>query len=357
MRVLLAGGGSGGSATPILAVAQEIRARVPSVELLYIGTRAGPEAALAAEEGIPYAAVAAGKLRRYWDRQNVTDVFRVVRGVGESLRLVARFRPDVAFGAGGFASVPPLVAAGLLRVPVLIHQQDVIPGLANRLLIPFARRITVTFSQTLRAFPARRTALRGNPVRRRILEADPSAAYGRLGLLPDVPLVLATGGGTGALSLNRLVAEAAPGLVAYCQVLHLTGRGRGFPVPDLGPRYQQRALLVEEMPHALAAATVVVTRAGLGTLSELAALEKPAVVVPIPRSHQGANARLFARAGAVLAFEQDDLSAELLAATVRDLLADEPRRRALGRAIGAMMPRDAAERIAEDVIALARRRR
>src|SRR5262245_14027401 len=122
MRILLAGGGSGGSATPILAVAGELRRLVPDVELLYVGTRDGPEAELAADEGIPYVGVAAGKLRRYWDRQNITDVGRVLGGVWESLRHVRRFRPDVACGAGGFASVPPLAAAGLSRVPVLIHQ-------------------------------------------------------------------------------------------------------------------------------------------------------------------------------------------------------------------------------------------
>jgi UDP-N-acetylglucosamine--N-acetylmuramyl-(pentapeptide) pyrophosphoryl-undecaprenol N-acetylglucosamine transferase len=147
MRILLAGGGSGGSATPILAVASELRARRPDVELLYVGTHGGPEAALTASEGIPYVGVATGKLRRYWDAQNLTDVGRVIQGVGQSLRLVRRFKPDVACGAGGFASVPPLLAAGVCRVPVHIHQQDAVPGLANKLLVPVARQITVALPQ------------------------------------------------------------------------------------------------------------------------------------------------------------------------------------------------------------------
>ena len=233
MRVLLAGGGSGGSATPILAVASELRALVPDVELLYVGTHGGPEAELAAEERIPYIGVATGKLRRYWDFQNVTDVGRIVRGVGESLGHVRRFRPDVACGAGGFASVPPLAAAGLCRVPVLIHQQDVVPGLANRLLVPFARRVTVALPETVRAFPRGRTVVRGNPVRAGVLAGSAANGFRRLGLDPTVPLVLVTGGGTGALDLNRIVASAAPRLVQLAQVLHLTGRGRG--VADGGP--------------------------------------------------------------------------------------------------------------------------
>jgi UDP-N-acetylglucosamine--N-acetylmuramyl-(pentapeptide) pyrophosphoryl-undecaprenol N-acetylglucosamine transferase len=353
MRILLAGGGSGGSATPILAVATEIRSRAPDVELLYVGTHGGPEAVLAAEESIPYVGVSTGKLRRYWDTQNLTDVVNVVRGVGQSLRHVRRFKPDVACGAGGFASVPPLAAAGLSRVPVLIHQQDVVPGLANKLLVPFARRITVAMPETVRAFPATRTTLRGNPVRRRILGGDAAAGFSRLGLDPAVPLVLVTGGGTGALGLNRIVAAAAERLVRMCQILHLTGRGRGVDTADLGPRYQQREFLVDEMPDVFAAASVVVSRAGMGTLSELAVLGKPTLIVPMPASHQEANARAFARVGGALAFDQRLLTPELLVTTIVDLLNDDQRRDELGTAIKRTMTRDAAGRIAEDVLALA----
>ena len=356
MRILLAGGGSGGSATPILAVAAELRARFPDVELLYIGTHGGPEADLAAEEGIPYVGIATGKLRRYWDTQNLTDVARVVRGVGESLTHVRRFKPNVACGAGGFASVPPLAAAGLSRVPVLIHQQDAVPGLANRLLVPFARRITVALPETVPAFPAGRTVLRGNPVRRRILNGDAARGFNQLGFDASVPLVLVTGGGTGALGLNRIVAAAAERLVQHAQVLHLSGRGRGVETAELGSRYQQREFLVEEMPDALAAAAVIVTRAGMGTLSELAVLGKPTLIVPMPGSHQEANARAFARDGGALVFDQNDLSPELLAATIRDLLDNSARRDALGAAIHRAMPLDAAARIAEDVLSLARTR-
>ncbi|HZO24803.1 MAG TPA: UDP-N-acetylglucosamine--N-acetylmuramyl-(pentapeptide) pyrophosphoryl-undecaprenol N-acetylglucosamine transferase [Chloroflexota bacterium] len=352
MRILLAGGGSGGSATPILAVASELRARVPDVELLYVGTHGGPEADLAAEARIPYVGVATGKLRRYWDSQNITDAGRVVRGIGESLMHVRRFKPDVACGAGGFASVPPLAAAGLSRVPVLIHQQDVIPGLANRLLVPFARRITVALPDTVKAFPRGRTVVRGNPVRRRVTEGRAAEGFKRLGLDPAVPLVLVTGGGTGALGLNRIVAAAAADLVQRAQVVHLTGRGRGVETGDHGPRYQQHEFLVEEMPDLLAAASVVVSRAGMGTLSELAALGKASIVVPMPGSHQEANARAFARGGGTLVFNQETLSPMLLASTVRDLLDDAPRREALGAAIRQVMPLDAASRIADEVISL-----
>jgi UDP-N-acetylglucosamine--N-acetylmuramyl-(pentapeptide) pyrophosphoryl-undecaprenol N-acetylglucosamine transferase len=356
LRVLLAGGGSGGSATPLLAVADELRRRRPGTTLFYVGTRDGPEASLAAEETIPYAGVAAGKLRRYWSRDNLVDVFRVGAGIAESLNHVRRFRPSVAFGAGGFASVPPLFAASVLRVPVLIHQQDVVPGLANRLLVPFARWISVSLPETVPHFPAARTRLRGNPVRARIIQAEPARAFELLRLDPAVPVVLVTGGGTGALGLNRIVAAAAPKLVGFCQVLHLTGRGRAVPVDDLGPRYVQYQLLVGEMPYALAAATVVVSRAGLATISELSALRKPSIIVPMPASHQEANARALTERAAALVLGELTLSPEALIDTLRGLLASEGQRQALGTSIGGLMPRDAAARLADDLEALAESR-
>jgi UDP-N-acetylglucosamine--N-acetylmuramyl-(pentapeptide) pyrophosphoryl-undecaprenol N-acetylglucosamine transferase len=353
MRVLLAGGGSGGSATPVLAVARELRDRLPDVELLYVATRDGPEATLAAEEGIPYVGISTGKLRRYWDTQNVTDLGRIAAGIGQCLATVRRFRPSVAMGAGGFASVPPLAAAGILRTPVLIHQQDVIPGLANRLLVPFAKRITVALPETVGAFPRGRTVLRGNPVRRRVFEGRAAEAFRVLNLQPGVPVLVVTGGGTGALSLSQIVAAAAPTLVERCQIVHLTGRGRGVPSPDLGARYRQIEFLVDEMPHLLAAADLVITRAGLGTLSELSVLGKPSIVIPMPRTHQAANAESFDRAGAAIALDQDGLTPERLAEHVAALLDDESQRQQLGEAMRRVMPADAAARIADEVIALA----
>ncbi len=168
-------------------------------------------------------------------------------------------------------------------------------------------------------------------------------------------------GATGTSRTSRTlggssVASAAPRLVELTQVLHLTGRGRGVETADLGPRYQQREFLVEEMPDVLAAAAVVVSRAGMGTLSEIAALGKASLVVPIPASHQEPNARAFARGGGALVFQQESLSPELLVSTIRDLLDDPARREALGAAIRRVMPLDAAARIAEDVAVLARTR-
>jgi UDP-N-acetylglucosamine--N-acetylmuramyl-(pentapeptide) pyrophosphoryl-undecaprenol N-acetylglucosamine transferase len=343
--VLLAGGGSGGSATPVLAVAQALRRQQPDVEFLYVGTRDGPEAALAAAERIQFAGVATGKLRRYWDLKNLSDPFKVVAGTLEAYRLVRHFSPDVAFAAGGFAAVPPMVAARLAGATTVIHQQDVEPGLANRLLVPFSKRITVSLASSLAHFPGTRSSVTGNPVREAVLQAQPQRAFDELELDPHVPLLVVTGGGTGALGLNRLVAAAAPRLVERLQIVHLTGRGRGVPALTDVARYRQVEFLVEQMPHLLAAATLVVSRAGMGTLSELAALGKPSLIVPLPGSHQWANARAFEQLGAIEVADQALLTPDTLADRMLRLLSDAPRREQLSKTFSTSMPRDAAQRI------------
>jgi UDP-N-acetylglucosamine--N-acetylmuramyl-(pentapeptide) pyrophosphoryl-undecaprenol N-acetylglucosamine transferase len=257
----------------------------------------------------------------------------------------------VALGAGGFASVPPLAAAALLKCPVQIHQQDAEPGLANQLLLPLARGCSVSLPASLAHFPVGRTVLTGNPVRPSVLEGNAERAQAQFGLEAGVPLVLVTGGGTGALGLNRLVAAAAPGLIGRSQVLHLTGRGRAVAAEAL-LRYRQIELVTEGMADLLAAATIVVSRAGMGTLSELAALGKVTVLIPMPHSHQDANARAFAQRGAALVWEQEQLTPESLAEGLLALLDSPERQSELAGNMANAMPPDAADRLAQIVVSL-----
>ncbi len=354
MRVLLAGGGSGGSSAPVLAVAQELRRR-GECEFLYVGTAGGPEQELVARHDIPFTTVQTGKLRRYWSWQNLVDIFKIPLGLGQSLRLVASFRPDVAFAAGGFAAVPPLLAANLLRVPTVIHQQDVEPGLANKILAPFAAAITVTFPGSLAHFPGSKTAVTGNPVRQEILTGSREEARRLFDLKDSLPVVLVTGGGTGAMGLNRLTALAASELCLRCQLLHITGRDKGVDGTDLGPNYHQMEFLAEGMGHVLAAAELVVSRAGLSTLTELATLGKPSILIPMPQSHQEANAAVFSRGNAALVLQEDELTGEELAEAILSLLEDRERLSAMSeRARGLMSPL-AETRIADEIEKVAHR--
>ena len=353
MRVLLAGGGSGGSSAPVLAVAQELR-RHGQCEFLYVGTATGPEKELVSKLGIPFRQVKTGKLRRYWSLQNLTDLFKLPVGLAQSLRLVTAFRPDVAFAAGGFAAVPPLLAASLLRVPTLIHQQDVEPGLANRILAPFATAVTVTFPESTAHFPGKKATVTGNPVREEILEGSRAEGHRLFGLSDGLPVVLATGGGTGAVGLNNLVAAAAPLLAGKCQILHVTGHGKVVNASDIGSHYRQLEFLAEGMGHALAVADLVVSRAGLSTLTELAAQGKASVLIPMPDSHQNANARTFAHVSAALVFQQRELTGERLAFEILRLLGDDQLRKDLRERARALMPPGAERRIADHLERIAR---
>ena len=261
--------------------------------------------------------------------------------VGRTVELTLTADPQDVLGAGN--AVIHSFWAGRL-----FGKQDVVPGLANRLLAPVARRVTVTFRESLPRFPADRTVVTGNPVRPEVLHGDPSRAFARFGFETDVPLVVVTGGGTGAAALNEVVALATPRLVRSCSVLHLTGRGKSVTAPSLD-RYRQVEFLVEEMPDVLAAAEVVVSRAGLGTLTELAVLGKPMVLVPMPRSHQEANAAAFDRADAAVVLRQDQLTPDRLAETVERLLEDRDRRAALAANARRLMPDNAADLVADAV--------
>jgi UDP-N-acetylglucosamine--N-acetylmuramyl-(pentapeptide) pyrophosphoryl-undecaprenol N-acetylglucosamine transferase len=351
LRVLLAGGGSGGSAAPVIAVAEAIANRWPDASFLYVGTTEGPERELLKTAGLPYEAVRTGRFRRYATWRNLIDPGLVALGVGQAAAIVRRFRPDVAFGAGGFATVPPLLAARLLRVRIAIHQQDVVPGLANRMLAPFAAQLTVALPDTRLRFERRTARVVGNPVRRTILEGDATRARDHFDLTVDLPVVLVTGGGTGALRLNELAVDAARELANECQLIHLTGAGRS-PAPWSHANYRRYEFLAEPMADALAAADVIVTRAGMSALTEVAALSKAAIVVPMPDSHQEANAAVFARHGAGSVCPESTLSGQGLARQIRGLLADPSRREALGAAASLLLPPDAADAICAGIAGL-----
>lgn len=351
--MLLAGGGSGGSAAPVIAVAEALRDLRPDTDFLYVGTRTGPERSLVAAAGFRFESVASGRLRRYLTWRNLIDPGLVVIGVTQAARLVRKFRPDVAFGAGGFATAAPLIAARALGARVMIHQQDAVAGLANRMLAPFASRISVALPGSATAFGRRTVGAIGNPVRRAILIADPVAGRQFLGLEEAIPLVLATGGGTGALGLNRLLAEAAKELVSEACVVHVTGAGKAVTEWS-HPRYPTFEFLAEEFPDILAAADVVVSRSGMSSLAEIGALQKAAIVVPMLHSHQELNAAMVARSGGGLILSEEELTGARLAGEVRSLLHDPERRSSLGTAAGQLLPSGAGQRIAAELVDLVR---
>lgn len=365
MRVLFVGGGTLGSVTSLLAVAEKMTPGVlrngeKTHGVIFWGTRRGPERQLVEAAGIPFRSIPAGKLRRYWDLRNLLDLVVVKWAFWVAFVRLIRWRPSVVVGAGSFVQVPVMWAAWLLRIPIIIHQLDVRPSLANRLVAPFATRITVTFPASAKVF--RCAEVVGAPVRRAILAArdmDQREAKRYFGFSGDRPVLLILGGGTGAQALNELLAAALYPLTLRADILHVTGskkaRIRDYAssyASSIVERYRPFELLIDDLPRAYAAADLVISRAGMGTIAELAALGKPTVLVPMPGTHQENNAAALTERRAAIVRNQREFTWAKVVRQVFALLRDTRHRAALSRAIVALLPTDAAARLARTISSL-----
>jgi UDP-N-acetylglucosamine--N-acetylmuramyl-(pentapeptide) pyrophosphoryl-undecaprenol N-acetylglucosamine transferase len=371
MRVLISGGGTGGHIYPALAVATQLRNEY-SADILYLGSDDGLETRLIPAAGFRLEVIKAGKLQRYISWGTVTGVARVPVGMLQAIGIVRNFHPDVAFTSGGYVAVPAGLAARLNGVPLLMHQQDVPPNLSNRLLAPLAARISVAFAESMPYFPAHKTVQLGNPVRQSILDirqVTPQQARTTLGLAADVPVVLVTGGSQGARHLNQVVCDALPELLAHCQILHISGTGLfeethvrskhtlSVVEDKTHQRYRLVPYLDTEMPLALQAADLVVCRAGASTLSELALLGKPSVLIPLPAeigsSPQEANAAAFAQKQAAEIIRNVDLKPEMLVLRVKDIITSPTRLQHMSKAVREFAKPEATKTIVETVVQMA----
>jgi UDP-N-acetylglucosamine--N-acetylmuramyl-(pentapeptide) pyrophosphoryl-undecaprenol N-acetylglucosamine transferase len=377
LRILLTGGGTGGHVSPAVAVIAALRARSAAegrpLDLRYLGSLAGVERRLIAEVGgIPYAAVQTGKLRRYFSWRTPIDLARIPVGVAQSAWHVARFRPAIIFSTGGYVCVPPVLAGWLLGVPAITHEQTARSGLANRIAARFARTVAISYPESASHFPPGKTVLTGNPLRPELLAGDAAGAAAHWDFDMAQPVIYVTGGATGAHAINEAVAAALPRLLAVAQVVHQTGEGPEGSRADLRAaeaqaaalppaqraRYRPLPFVGPELADLYALTRLVIGRAGAGTVNELAALGKPAVLIPLPGAsadEQTANARRLEAAGGALVLPQSDLTAAGLATTVETLLAD-PARLATMAAAGPTLARpDAAERLVDLILATAKR--
>lgn len=348
MYIVFVGGGTGGSVSPLLAIINQLRKRLPSCTVAWFGTHHGPERIMTRGRVDRYVWIANGKLRRYMSWQNLIDPFFIFFGFVQSLALLIIHRPHWIVVAGSFVGVPVVWAAWLLRIPVLIHQQDVTLGLATRLMAPVARYITASLPVPYRGMGMQRVRVTGNPVREDLRQIPIDQARTILGITDTLPIIMVVGGGTGAHALNTVTVDALPFLVEHCWVVHITG-GRDIARKDHA-RHIVIPFATDTLGAILSAADVVVTRAGMSMLSELAIFGKPALVIPMPDSHQVANAEYFVAQGAALMLDQRQLSPEAFSAAILDLLHDKPRQAAYAHAMLSIAMPDAAERIASILI-------
>jgi len=375
LRMIVTGGGTGGHTYPALTTVTTLQARLAETgtapELLWVGVASGLEATIATRNGIPFRAITTGKLRRSPNprelARNVADAFRIPLGIAQAALTVARTRPAVVLSTGGFVSVPIGLAAALFRVPYLMHEQTLSLGLANRILARVATRILLSHEASLEHLPERarrRAVVTGNPVRPAVLGGDPARGLAAYGLDPAVPLVLVTGGATGAQQINRMLGPALPELLRHCQVVHQCGShgiaemrevAAGLPA-QVAQRYRVVEFIHDELPDLLAAAAIVVARSGAGTVAELTALGKACVLVPYPVSagdEQRITARHLAADGAAVMLDGDEATPEHLRATVAGLLADPRRRAAMAQAAAAHGRPDAAGRVVTEILTVA----
>lgn len=319
-KIILTGGGTAGHVTPNLALLPTLRER--GYEIHYIGSYNGMERKLIESAGIPYDGISSGKLRRYFDLKNFTDPFRVIKGYAEALHLMKKYHPDVVFSKGGFVSVPVVLAAKHYKIPTIIHESDMTPGLANKICIPSAAKICCNFPETLQYLPADRAVLSGSPIRRELLEGDRLTGLQYAGLNANKPVILVIGGSLGSVAVNKAVRSILPKLLETYQVIHICGKGNLDESLIGREGYVQYEYVDAPLRHLFAAADLMISRAGANSICEILALRKPHILIPLSaaasRGDQILNARSFEKQGFSTVLEEEAVTDDTLYQAIQD---------------------------------------
>ena len=319
-KIILTGGGTAGHVTPNLALIPALKTR--DYEIRYIGSYQGIEKRLAENAGIPYDGISSGKLRRYFDLKNFSDPFRVLKGYGEACRLLKKYQPDVIFSKGGFVSVPVVLAAKRYRIPTILHESDMTPGLANRLCIPSAAKICCNFPETLQHLPEDKAVLTGSPIREELLQGDRLAGLQYTHLSAAKPILLVIGGSLGAVAVNQMIRSLLPRLLPSFQIIHICGKGHLDESLIGRPGYVQYEYVDAPLKHLFAAADLAVSRAGANSICELLALRKPNVLIPLSaaasRGDQLLNAASFEKQGFSAVLKEEDMNQDTLFDAIQD---------------------------------------
>lgn len=320
-KILLTGGGTAGHVTPNIALLPSLKEA--NYDIVYMGSYDGIEKKLIADFEIPYIGISTGKFRRYLDVKNFTDPFRVLKGFSEAKKFLKEYHPDVVFSKGGFVSVPVVRAAAALKIPCIIHESDMTPGLANRLCIPVAKKVCCNFPETLENLPADKAVLTGSPIRSELLQGNKLAGLDMCGFTANKPVLMVIGGSLGAADVNKAVRLALPRLLERFQVVHLCGKDKLDNLLLNTPGYKQFEYVKAELKDLFAMADIVISRAGANAICELLALKKPNILIPLPasksRGDQILNAKSFEAQGFSIVIDQDYLTENLLLERVYEL--------------------------------------
>ncbi len=336
-HIVLTGGGTAGHVTPNIALIGRLKEQ--GYQISYIGSYNGIEKTLIEELGIPYYGISSGKLRRYFDLKNFTDPFRVLKGFSEARKVLKQLKPDVVFSKGGFVTVPVVVAAGRLKIPTIIHESDMTPGLANKLCIPSAVKVCCNFPETKAHLPEGKAVVTGTPIRQELLQGDAEKGRVFTGFTTEKPVLMIIGGSLGAQAVNDAVRRILPQLLEDFQVVHLCGKGKKDDTKDGLKGYVQYEYIESELADLFAMADIVISRAGANAICELQALKKPNLLIPLSanasRGDQILNARSFEKQGFSMVLEEEAITDNVLLKAVHDLYANrETYRQAMENAPG-----------------------
>ena len=320
-KIVLTGGGTAGHVMPNLALIPGLKKE--GFDIAYIYARNGMEKEIVEASGLRSYGISAGKLRRYLSIENLKDPFKIMKGYFEARKILKEEKPDLVFSKGGFVTVPVVYAARSLKIPVVLHESDYTPGLANKLSIPNANKICVSFEAAMQHLPKEKTVLTGSPVREEIFSGNKERAKDFTGLKAEKPVLLVTGGSQGALDVNRAVDAAIDELLASFEIIHLRGAGKLNPELDGREGYVQYEFISKELPDLFALSDLVLSRAGANTIFEFLALNLPSLLVPLPleasRGDQILNAEYFREKGFAMVLPQNEITKERLVSDIKKL--------------------------------------
>ncbi|NDO49442.1 undecaprenyldiphospho-muramoylpentapeptide beta-N-acetylglucosaminyltransferase [Lachnospiraceae bacterium MD335] len=320
-RIVFTGGGTAGHVTPNIALIPKLKSL--GYDIHYIGSYEGIERKLIEDYRIPYYGISTGKLRRYFDLKNFSDPFRVIKGFMEAKQVLKTLKPDIVFSKGGFVSVPVVRAASSLKIPCIIHESDMTPGLANSLCIPVAKKVCCNFPETLQNLPEEKAVLTGSPIRAELTKGSKEKGLSMCGFHGGKPVIMVIGGSLGAAGINTLVREALPKLLDDFQIVHICGKEKIDNLLLSTDGYKQFEYVKEDLKDLFAIADIVISRAGANAICELLALRKPSLLIPLParasRGDQILNAKSFEAQGFAMVADEDYLTAVTLTEKVHEL--------------------------------------
>ncbi len=324
-KIIMTGGGTAGHVTPNIALVPKLKEL--GYEIQYIGTEHGIERKLIEAEKIKYHSISSGKLRRYFDVKNFTDPFKVIKGVFEAKSIIKKEKPAIVFSKGGFVSVPVVLGAYFNKIPIIIHESDITPGLANKISMPYATKICVTFEEAMDHVNKKKAVLTGSPIRSELFKGSKTKAKEFCKFKDDKPVILVTGGSLGSRIINECVREALQDLLKTFNVIHLCGKGNLDKSFNVVEGYAQFDYIKEQLSDLMQLADIVVSRAGSNTIFELLALKKPNILIPLSakasRGDQILNAQSFNKSGYSKVIEEENLNALTLLEAIDEVNRDK----------------------------------